>query len=328
MTEKIEWYKEVLELEPGSKLFFPLAKMLTAEGRLEEACDTLAAGLARNGEFFEARLLQVDVLSRLGRTAECELCLRELESLLSRYEEFWRAWSTSLEGRGEAGSAVTLRLMRAILGGHDIDFTDLLRRGLESLDGDATRAPHAAHLPEPRQRLLSSVDDTSTASPQSTERPAAPRLSDPEEDTAGGPRRPAAVVMPVGRTSLRTCSMAEVLAEQGDIPAALDIYGELLAAATDDAARADLERRIAALGGGMDWPRPDPEIVNAPFASFEDTEEATPEDGAAEPAARSTDPVVRPASQPAEPAPAGGDNAALISLLSRLAERVEARAQG
>ena len=28
MTEKIEWYKEVLDLEPNSMIFFPLGLML------------------------------------------------------------------------------------------------------------------------------------------------------------------------------------------------------------------------------------------------------------------------------------------------------------
>ena len=39
MTEKIEWYKEVLTLEPNSKIFFPLARMLEREGDLEQACE-------------------------------------------------------------------------------------------------------------------------------------------------------------------------------------------------------------------------------------------------------------------------------------------------
>ena len=47
MTEKIEWYKEVLDLEPNSKIFFPLAKMLEKEGELEEARRVLAEGVSR-----------------------------------------------------------------------------------------------------------------------------------------------------------------------------------------------------------------------------------------------------------------------------------------
>ena len=42
MTEKIEWYKEVLELEPNSKVFFPLARLLSEAGRTDEAVEILA----------------------------------------------------------------------------------------------------------------------------------------------------------------------------------------------------------------------------------------------------------------------------------------------
>ena len=48
MTEKIEWYKEVLELEPNSKVFFPLARMLAEEQRFDEAVAVLEHGLERH----------------------------------------------------------------------------------------------------------------------------------------------------------------------------------------------------------------------------------------------------------------------------------------
>ena len=48
MTEKIQWYKEVLELEPNSKVFFPLARLLVEEGHLDEAVAVLEQGLARH----------------------------------------------------------------------------------------------------------------------------------------------------------------------------------------------------------------------------------------------------------------------------------------
>ena len=72
MTEKIEWYKEVLDLEPNSKIFFPLAKMLEKEGELEEARRVLAEGVSRHEEFLEARLFYISVLSRLGMPAPGE----------------------------------------------------------------------------------------------------------------------------------------------------------------------------------------------------------------------------------------------------------------
>ena len=56
MMDKIEWYREVLELEPSSKLFFPLARLLVEDGQPEAALETLRRGLERHPEFLEARL--------------------------------------------------------------------------------------------------------------------------------------------------------------------------------------------------------------------------------------------------------------------------------
>ena len=92
------------------------------------------------------------------------------------------------------------------------------------------------------------------------------------------------------RFSLRTRSMAEVLAEQGDIKGALDIYHELAAAAVHPEESADLRQRITTL--------------TARLGNVQ------------------TSDTVQPVAS-AEPA-SGKDK--LISMLEALAERVEARA--
>ena len=92
------------------------------------------------------------------------------------------------------------------------------------------------------------------------------------------------------RFSLRTRSMAEVLAEQGDIKGALDIYHELAAAAVHPEESADLRQRITTLTA---------RLGNA----------------------QTVDPV-----QPAATAEHASGKDKLISMLEALAERVEARA--
>lgn len=93
------------------------------------------------------------------------------------------------------------------------------------------------------------------------------------------------------RFSLRTRSMAEVLAEQGDIRGALDIYHELAAAAISPEETADLQQRISTL--------------SARLGNAQEADEAQP---------------------PVQPETASGKDK-LISMLEALAERVEARAQ-
>ena len=64
MMEKIEWYQEVLEIEPSSKVFFPLAKLLLGNKQTQEAIAVLRQGLDRHPEFFEARLMLIDLLQQ------------------------------------------------------------------------------------------------------------------------------------------------------------------------------------------------------------------------------------------------------------------------
>ena len=44
MMEKIEWYQEVLKLDPDSKVFFPLAKLLRDSQQPDKAIEVLRAG--------------------------------------------------------------------------------------------------------------------------------------------------------------------------------------------------------------------------------------------------------------------------------------------
>ncbi len=67
--------------------------------------------------------------------------------------------------------------------------------------------------------------------------------------------------------SLRTRSMAEVLAEQGDYVAALKIYSDLMHAAQTDEEKSDLQLRIATLSGLSDDASIDK--VNTPIAPSE-----------------------------------------------------------
>ena len=94
---------------------------------------------------------------------------------------------------------------------------------------------------------------------------------------------------PENLLSLRTRSMADVLAEQGDLQGALDIYTELAAAAAGSSEQEVLQQRIDMLRTQL--------------------EGAAADDLA-----------------PSPPEPAAGKDK-LISMLEALAERVEARAQ-
>ena len=316
MTEKIEWYKEVLELEPNSKVFFPLARLLADAGRDDEAIAALEHGLERHSEFLEARLFLIELLYRTGRQDACARQIERLSAMFSAYAGFWQAWAACLsEVDGEADTATVLRFLAAHFVHGPLSLHEVLNRGLDSLEqGGAPRTaaparepvkPAAAAPEAPAAPVAAAPEElgekrvaTAPAAPAVTvEEPAAEAAPLWEEvPTEGG-----SVTAPAGAPaeedgeehfSLRTRSMAEVLAEQGDIRGALDIYNELAAAATLPEECADLQHRIATLTARLGHQAETPQPAAPP-------EEET---------GRSTD--------------------RLISMLEALAERVEARARG
>lgn len=368
MTEKIEWYKEVLELEPNSKVFLPLARIYAARNEVDEAVAALEHGLSRHPEHMEARLFLIELLYKSGRQADCTAHVREMSRLFSSYAHFWQAWAVCLRTAGEAPEmSAALRLMAVNFLYGPISISTIMEKGLDAVLGELTPAaarvadkvlapvadedaasetplsgvscmasvanaaaddvacvPHEASVPSAMTEVAAAAaeinDDDVLPADMPLPRDAdldmpvgfavegeGPALHAPAAEAeevvsadALTPRTPPVVVAPAAKAdghadeeegfSLRTRSMAEVLAEQGDVQGALDIYHELAAAAATPGESADLRQRIATLTARL-----------------------------------TGQPVLEPvAEQPAEAAP-GKEK--LINVLEALAERVEARAQ-
>lgn len=342
MTEKIEWYKEVLELEPNSKVFFPLARLLTEAQRQDEAIDILEQGLARHEEFLEARLFLIELLHKAGRSTACEKQVAKLTGMFSAYAGFWQAWAACIAAAGkEPDTAAVLRFLALNFSRGPVSLHEVINHGLASLGGESSK-----QTAEPAVGVYSTAEASAPAEPVIAASAIAPTAlgqedapadeeplidafaeADAEQDEAldfdpnaamsddeplpddegvklsspvlSGLSVPVVKVDPAvedeseegeERFSLRTRSMAEVLAEQGDIKGALDIYHELEAASVHPEESADLRQRIATL--------------SARLGSVQPAEAAQPQAG---------------------PEPASGKDK-LISMLEALAERVEARA--
>ncbi|WP_018125656.1 tetratricopeptide repeat protein [Desulfovibrio oxyclinae] len=224
MKAKIEWYQEVLSLEPGSKVFFPLAKLFVELGNLDDAAVTLRKGLDRHPDFFEARLLLIHVLTELGREEEVHSHLDRAVSPLRENQSFWRNWARSLT-KENRDLAVFLMLVSANLSGEKINWTDVVFEGIGSLSRRLVGEP----LPAP--------------SAEAASEPVMPSM--PEVEEIDGHIDEEDVVRP-DSGSLRTRTMAELLASQGDNRGALEIYKYLLSSAPAES-RPAIEERIAEL---------------------------------------------------------------------------------
>jgi tetratricopeptide (TPR) repeat protein len=301
MKEKIDWYQEVLAIEPGSKVFFPLARMQAENGDPEAALTTLRHGLRYNSEHLEARLLFIDLLFKQGKQESVWPEVDEISHMLGDYSGFWSAWTEHLAKNPQSrDAALALNFLAASLKGEFVSWSSVIEHGLEKLlsgrlpavrvasSGLDSQRPAPAPSPAPalaeeESRELSGLRPERTAgvaggsgaasvspekavkfpAPEKAAGKAADSVSDKLKGLSSvpGPAGPALSLVrnkaeeegesdleeEEERFSLKTRSMAEVLAEQGDYVGALDIYEDLLRAAESEDERLSLENAIARL---------------------------------------------------------------------------------
>lgn len=233
MRRKIEWYQEVLALEPGSRIFFPLAKLFVEFGQLEDAEKTLRQGLDRHPDSMEARLLLIQVLTRLERLDEAQEQLQAVIKPLERYPAFWSLWAHQTSDK-DRDFAVFLMLVASHFTDRPVKWTDVVIEGLNSL---------TERLIGPLKASARKVREQVQERPMVSAPAPAPQICDGADTPYEGPAPDAG--------SYRTRTMAELLASQGDFGGALGIYRELWGRALDEREKTDLSSRIKTLEANL-----------------------------------------------------------------------------
>ena len=295
MMEKIEWYQEVLKLDPDSKVFFPLAKLLRDSQQPDKAIEVLRAGLRHSSVFLEARLLLIQILFEQSRSGECSEELSAVTGLLENYPAFWEVWAESVSEKNR-DLALAIRLMASTIRHPERSLSLILESGLGILQ-DVRRSFSSS---QPRE--ASDSDPACGVSPGETLCMVAPSAQEPSSSSSSSSFRTAPVEEPSladaellesmleesapvreqppratpflpnkakpdhmvhdedsghmadenpEEPTLRTRSMADVLAEQGDIVGALEIYQELEAAAPTPEEARELHDSVVALASRM-----------------------------------------------------------------------------
>ncbi len=273
MKEKIELYQEVLSWEPNSKVFFPLARLLVKDGRPDEALRTLREGLLLNPDFLEARLLMVELLDQAGQGTEAAQAVSPLAEVFGRYPGFWQAWALSLPP-DQADFSVALGMAGAHLAGTPLNWSRIIEEGFKTLFGKAQAAPVATRR-----------------SPSAQANGLRPELR-----SGVGQEQSEAASLRTETGGIRTRTMADLLATQGDYPGALDIYQELESRAVSAQERGEIAARLAELRARLE------------------------SEGSA--------PTSRALAAPGAEEPGFPSKNKLIKTLERLAARLEARAGG
>jgi tetratricopeptide (TPR) repeat protein len=267
MKAKIDWYKEVLELEPGSKVFFPLARLLAENGQLQDALSSLRLGLERHPDFIEARLYFIELLYKNGQVVQCESQVDQLTRLFSKYPGFWDAWGACAASTGKNRDLpLTLRFLAVLFQRPDVGLGEVLEKGLCSFAGTPEKMPPA---PEPATETSQKIlppDAVSAPVTMSVDAQAPVAAAGAEASNERPPAAISAEAMDDAEEhfTLRTKSMADVLAGQSDIDGALEIYRELAARAETLEERHEINERIAQLSSpqaqAVDAPAPPPDF--------------------------------------------------------------------
>ncbi|MFP4392400.1 MAG: hypothetical protein ACOC43_13770 [Desulfohalobiaceae bacterium] len=245
MQDKIRFYEEILTLEPSSKLFYPLARLYWEGQELEKAHKALAFGLEKHPEFMQARLLLLDVLSALGKEQELKQHMQQVWSQLGQSQEFWRLSAAYYQGQGDPDLAIALRYVNLALQGESPGWVQLLLQALQGRDQSQSMEDASNPItlekdqgsPGEAGEELSADQDAAEAGTQ----PESSLEEDLEEDAEEAEES-------LDREDqYKTPTMAEILAEQGDVQGALEIYSWLLEQAESSEKREELQARMQEL---------------------------------------------------------------------------------
>ncbi|MFP5259838.1 MAG: tetratricopeptide repeat protein, partial [Acidobacteriota bacterium] len=140
MLSKIELYREVLDIEPNSKVFFPLGRQLAEEGRHDEAVAVLTRGIGFHPDHLEAKFLLIEILTRQGREDQAQDIFKDVGAMLSRYPSVWLLWSKNAAARSKDPSLAMLFLAHYFQN-QTLTWADVMERGLKSLSEAAGQNP-------------------------------------------------------------------------------------------------------------------------------------------------------------------------------------------
>lgn len=277
MIEKIDLYREVLAIEPNSKVFFPLARALAESGRPDEAVAVLETGIGFHPDHLEAKFLLVELYAAQDREEDAARVFSGVQDSLVRYPAVWRLWARHA-AFSSRDPVVALSFLAQFFRDPGLTFAGVLEKGLEALAGaplsgaspdhPAARGaapPASAGLPEEAaadgdeemdmplrgaQEVLELAEALGMEEGGEAAEPAEP--IEPAVQAPGEPRDASSAATPVRTVhipdmGIRTRTMAALLAVQGDVSGALDIYREVLPHLPAGPERAEVEAAIAAL---------------------------------------------------------------------------------
>lgn len=260
MQDKIEFYKDILLADPLSRVFFPLSLALKEQNQLQEAAHYLEQGLIYHTNFLEARIFYIEILSALNEKEKQNNEIEKVVTIFKKYSHFWTLWAEKESAENEDCS-LALSFVAHTLFDSSITLKKVFAHGIEALSASSNVSEknlHSSSIHEVSQSAsiatdvivpMQSVEEVSTNLPindaveQIREDIPKNTLSIEvldDEMNAHTDEEEAMLTCSLD-TTVNTRSMADLLAEQGELEKALVIYKELLELENDIEVKAELK---------------------------------------------------------------------------------------
>lgn len=91
MKNTLHLFDELLEHDPGSKIFLPLARLYRRHGYLQRAIEVVQKGIAHHPDYLEAHFFLIELFYDTGQVDTAEAQAHAIFEKLLVFDKFWRA---------------------------------------------------------------------------------------------------------------------------------------------------------------------------------------------------------------------------------------------
>lgn len=196
MENTLHLFDELLDHDPGSKIFFPLARLYKRQGYVQRAVEIVQKGVELHPDYLEAKFFLIELLYDKGDIEAAEVYANEIFQKLLQYEKFWLALKSYYSKLKHEDIYLATFLIERFSNSDRVDMLTLMSSGIS----------HYCEKSNEQDGLVEPENDL-----------------DAEE-----------VTQFFINSGIKTKTMAKLLAAQGEHSQAVSICDELLSASSND----------------------------------------------------------------------------------------------
>lgn len=196
MNDTLTLFDELLEHDPGSRIFLPLARLYRKQGLFQKAIDIVQKGIGHHPDYFEAHVFLIELFCDAGDRQRAESKAQSVFEKIISHDKFWACLRNAYLKSGQSDLALAVFLVEQHARQKAVNLFELLQPGIAQ-----------------------------SASPQAVAtEPVEPEMDlDAEE-----------VAQLCVNSGIKTKTMAKLLVAQGEYDQAVELYDELIAGASSD----------------------------------------------------------------------------------------------